>query len=99
MHGNIHCHLATLVLLAGSEIVNLCNYLVCLSYLCFLLGHRFCTTVFDWLLVTLFPLSDGGVLVAVTTCAVLRGGGYYLVPAVECGLPFGLVSFFAGLFT
>ena len=36
-----------------------------------------------WLLVTLFPLSDGGVLVAVTTCAVLRGGGYYLVPALS----------------
>jgi hypothetical protein len=34
--------------------------------------------------VTLFPLSDGGrVLVAVTTCAVLRGGGYYLVPALS----------------
>jgi hypothetical protein len=31
----------------------------------------------------LFPLSDGGVLVAVSTCAVLRGGGYYLVPALS----------------
>jgi hypothetical protein len=34
-------------------------------------------------LVTLFPLSDGGVLVALSTCAVLRGGGYYLVPALS----------------
>jgi hypothetical protein len=37
---------------------------------CFFLGRR-------------FPLSDGGVLVAVSTCAVLRGGGYYLVPALS----------------
>jgi hypothetical protein len=37
--------------------------------------------------VTLFPLSDGGVrLVAVTTCAVLNGGGYHLLPALSWSL-------------
>jgi hypothetical protein len=50
----------------------------------FFLGRRFRKTIYCfWLLVTLFPLSDGGVLVAVTTCAVLRGGGCYSVPAVS----------------
>jgi hypothetical protein len=52
--------------------------------LCFFLGRRFRQYYCFWLLVTLFPLSDdGGVLVAVTTCAVLRGGGYYSVPALS----------------
>jgi hypothetical protein len=62
--------------------------------LCFFLGRRF-RTLFVWLLVTLFPLSDGGVLVAVTTCAVVSG--YYFVASVECGLPFGLVLIFSAI--
>jgi hypothetical protein len=73
MHGNIHCHLV----LRGVKIVT-SLYLSCVfsSVVGSVLQYFF------WLLVTLFPLSDGGVLVAVTTtCAVLRGCGYYLVPA------------------
>jgi hypothetical protein len=75
--------------LAGSGIVNLC------------LSSVFSLDVGSVLLFLVacdirFPLSDGGVLVAVSTCAVLRGGGYYLVTALSVAyLLTDLVSFFA----
>jgi hypothetical protein len=75
MHGNILCHL---VLLAGS-VVNLC--LSCVFF--FDVGSVLLS--FCHLLVTLFPLGDGGVLVAVTVCVVLNSAEYYLLPVVSVG--------------
>jgi hypothetical protein len=62
--------------------------------LCFFLGRRFRTTVFGCLLVTLFPLSDGGGLV--DCCDYLCGVERWWIlfgASVECGLPFGLVAY------